>query len=237
MPMDTILTRAFAIVESEPDMKSAIVSLRDILEIDHLVYHSSRLGVSPASDPYIQLTYPPDWIKRYLEMGYVNLDPVLREGFSRTLPFDWSELKPSGEAETAFFYDALCHGVGPHGMSIPVRSKQGHRGLFSLSFSGDLEAWRQFRERKSMMAVEIANRVHVRVVREVFGEDRVHLTRREVDCLRLVSLGKGSTDISLILGLSAHTVRDYLKSARYKLDCVTVAQAASRAIKLGFLRD
>ena len=96
--------------------------LRDLLEVSHVVYHSSRLGASPSSDPYIQLTYPDSWIKRYLQMGYVNIDPVLREGFLRTLPFDWSELEIKTAEEMAFLMDALAHDVGPRGYSIPVRS-------------------------------------------------------------------------------------------------------------------
>ena len=49
-----------------------------------------KLGASPSADPYIRLTYPASWIKRYLQMGYVDIDPVVREGFLRTLPFDWA---------------------------------------------------------------------------------------------------------------------------------------------------
>jgi len=37
------------------------------------------------------------------------------------------------------------------------------------------------------------------------------------------------------LDISAHTARDYLKSARYKLDSVTSAQAVTKAVKLGLL--
>ena len=55
-------------------------------------------------------------------------DPVLREAFRRTIPFEWSELNLEREAETSFLADAVSHGVGPHGFSIPVLSKRGHRG-------------------------------------------------------------------------------------------------------------
>ena len=77
------------------EMEETIARLRDLLKVDNLVYHSSKLGASPSVDPYIRLTYPAPWIKQYLQMGYVDIDPVLREGFLRTLPFDWSELKIS----------------------------------------------------------------------------------------------------------------------------------------------
>jgi DNA-binding CsgD family transcriptional regulator len=47
--------------------------------------------------------------------------------------------------------------------------------------------------------------------------------------------GKAHTDIAVILGLSEHTIRGYLKDARMKLDCVTLAQAVSKASALGLI--
>jgi DNA-binding CsgD family transcriptional regulator len=234
-PDETMLSEAFAIIESSPEMETAIAKLRDLLTIDHLVYHSSKLGTSPSVDPYIRLTYPATWIKRYLQMGYVDVDPVVREGFLRTLPFDWSELKIQSDTEYAFLQDALAHGVGPHGFSIPVRSKQGHRGLFSLSFSRSQEEWENFLKTAQPALIQIANRVHRRVIAEVFGEDQPRLTTRELECLRWLARGKDTGDIAVILNISPHTARDYLKSVRFKLDCVTSAQAVSKAVKLGLL--
>ena len=167
-------------------------------------------------------------------MGYVDIDPVLREGFLRTLPFDWSELKIQSVAEIAFLTDALRHGVGPHGLSIPIRSKHGHRGLFSISFSRSEREWVKFRENSLSLLIQVANRLHQRVVSEVFGEDRPHLTPREIECLSWIAQGKSSSDIAVILNISPHTVRDFLKSARFKLDCVSSAQAVNKAVTSGF---
>jgi len=232
---DERLLQAYAIINATPDMEATIIRLRDFLNVDHLVYHSSKLGASPSVDPYIRLTYPAAWIKRYLQMGYVDLDPVLREGFLRTLPFDWSELKIQSAAEAAFLGDALAHGVGPHGLSIPLQSKQGHRALFSISFSRSKEEWTHFVKTTQPMLIQIGNRVHLRVISEVFGEDRPHLTARELECLRWIARGKDTSEIAVILSISPHTARFYLKSARYKLDAVTSAQAVSKAVKLGLL--
>ena len=69
----------------------------------------------------------------------------------------------------------------------------------------------------------------------IFGENRPHLTERELECLRWISAGKDASEIAVILNISPHTTRDYLKSARYKLDCVTSAQAVSKAVALGLL--
>jgi DNA-binding CsgD family transcriptional regulator len=235
VPDEQKLLQAYSIIEDTPELEATITKLRDLLNIDHLVYHSSKLGASPSVDPYIRLTYPASWIKRYLQMGYVDVDPVVREGFLRTLPFDWSELKIQSAAEASFLADALAHGVGPRGFSIPVRSKNGHRALFSISSSRSENEWVSFLRSTQPTLIQIANRVHRRVIDEVLGDDRPHLTTRELECLRWVARGKDTSEIAIILNISPHTARYYLKSARYKLDSVTSAQAVSKAVKLGIL--
>lgn len=228
-------TEAFYIIEHVDTIERVVVELRDLLGIDHIVYHSSRLGTSPSIEPYIQLTYPASWIKQYLQMGYVDVDPVLREGFLRTLPFQWSELAISTPAEGRMLVDALKHGVGPHGFSIPVRSKQGHRGLFSVSFSGSSEHWSRFHKENYRGLIEVAHRIHKRVIAERFGDPGVQLSAREVDCLFWTAQGKDTKDIAIILNISFHTARDYLKSAKYKLNSTSAAQAVTKAIDLGLL--
>jgi DNA-binding CsgD family transcriptional regulator len=230
------LAMAFAIVDESEDIDVVVARLRDFLKVDHIVYHSSKLGASPSVDPYIRLTYPASWIKQYLQNNYVDVDPVLREGFGRMLPFQWNELTINTEREMVFLQDALAHGVGPFGLSIPVIGKHGHRGLFSISSSRTGEEWDAYVAIAMPLLVEIANRLHQRVIREVFGEDRPHLSARELEVLRWTALGKDAGEIAAILDISFHTARGYLKSVRHKLDCVTSAQAVSRAIKLGLLK-
>jgi len=234
-PDEKTLTTAFSIIETTPDIEAVVEQLRDLLNVDHVVYHSSKLGGSPSADPYIRLTYPASWIKRYLQMGYADVDPVMREGFLRTLPFNWKDLKIRSEAEALFLADALAHGIGPHGLSIPVLSKHGHRGLFTISSSRPEQEWEALLATNQSTLIQIANRLHHRIVAEVFGEDRPHLTTRELECLRWIALGKAAGEIAIILNISPHTARDYLKSVHYKLDCVTSAQAVSKAVKLGLL--
>jgi len=93
-------------------MEDGIAKLRDLIGVDHLVYHSSETWIEPVRRSVYSPHLPGAWIKRYLQMGYVDVDPVLREGFLRTLPFDWSELKVQNEKEMSFMLDALAHAVG-----------------------------------------------------------------------------------------------------------------------------
>lgn len=229
------LIEAYSIIDKKAEVQTVVTELRDFLNVDHLVYFTSKFGGSPSADPYIRLTYPASWLARYLAMGYADVDPILREGFRRTLPFEWSELDRSNGAEAAFLEDAAAHGVGPHGYSIPVSTKHGHRGLLAASFSRSEAEWIKFLATTRQGLIQIANRLHRRVIADLFGEDRPRLTPRELECLRWVALGKGSTEIAAILQISPHTTRDYLKSVHYKLDCVTSAQAVTKAVKLGLL--
>jgi len=222
------LSEAYSIIEKKTEIQTVVNELRDFLKADHVVYFTSKFGGSPSADPYIRLTYPAAWLARYV-------DPILREGFQRALPFEWRELDRGRAAEAAFLADAAAHGVGPHGYSIPVSTKHGHRGLFALSDSGSGEEWAKFLEATQSGLVKIANRLHRRVIADLFGEDRPHLTPRELECLRWIALGKGTPEIAAILDISPHTTRDYLKSVHYKLDCVTSAQAVTKAVKLGLL--
>ena len=232
---DDLLHAAYAIIDSTLDMNETVTKLRDLLTVSHIVYHSSKLGASPSADPYIRLTYPDAWIKRYLLMGYIDVDPVIREGFLRTLPFDWRELKIESAAEGAFLADAFAHNVGPYGYSVPVRSKHGHRALFSISFSRSENEWEAFINATRTALIEIANRLHRRVIAQELVESDIHLSVRELECLRWVASGKSAAEIAVILNISAHTARDYLKSSRFKLDCVSSAQAVTKAVKLGLI--
>jgi LuxR family transcriptional regulator, quorum-sensing system regulator CinR len=115
-----------------------------------------------------------------------------------------------------------------------VSSRHGYRGLFVVCSSQSEEVWAKFLSSTQAELIQIAHRLHSRVVVEVFGKDRPHLTAREVECLRWVALGKDATEIAAILNISPHTTRDYLKSV-LKLDCVSSAQAVTKAIRLGLL--
>ena len=231
------LSRSFDVLSGDGSTEDLVVGLRDAIGIEHIVYHSSHFGASPSLDPYIRLTYPAAWIKRYLQMDYVKVDPVLRHGFQRALPFFWAEIPASTSDEVRMLMDAISHGVGPFGMSIPVRSKRGHRGLFSLSASQFVDEWSQFCSANIGGLVDIASNLHQRVIVREFGHENVMLSSREIECLKWTAQGKEAGDIATILGISLHTTRDYLKSARFKLDCLTLAQAVSKAHNLGLLAN
>ena len=166
LPNEKTLLEALSIIAATSNIEVLIDKLRDLLKVDHVVYYMPK----PSGAAFVRLTYPGSWIKRYLQMNYANVDPISREAARRTLPFSWNELKIQSAAEASFLADALSYGVGPHGFSIPL-SEHGHWALFSISFSGSEQEWSHFLAATRPMLIQIADRLHDRVVVEIFGED------------------------------------------------------------------
>ena len=65
--------------------------------------------------------------------------------------------------------------------------------------------------------------------------DYRRLTRRELEVLRMVALGRATEQIAVELGLSQHTVRNHVRNLRHKLDAKTKLDAVLTAMRLGFL--
>lgn len=62
-----------------------------------------------------------------------------------------------------------------------------------------------------------------------FGETRVHLSRRERDCLHWAAVGRSTKEIADALALSDNTVNEYFASAQRKLKASNRVQAVMRA--------
>ena len=61
------------------------------------------------------------------------------------------------------------------------------------------------------------------------------LTAREIQVLRLLSLGCNYGEVASHLGISVHTVGTHIKNTYRKLSVHTAAAAVARAIELGLL--
>ena len=61
--------------------------------------------------------------------------------------------------------------------------------------------------------------------------NNVSLSGRERECLSWTAEGKTSVEIATILGLSEHTINNYLASACRRLNAVTRAHAVAKAMR------
>ncbi|ANB19433.1 helix-turn-helix transcriptional regulator [Dokdonella koreensis] len=75
-----------------------------------------------------------------------------------------------------------------------------------------------------------------RYAAEMTRDDQIHLTVREIECLRWTSLGKTGWEISRLLSISERTVVFHLENASHKLGVFSRHQAVARAIALDLLQ-
>ena len=219
-------------VANAPSVSDALRILESAYEIDFSTYHLALTIANVVDTPYVRTTYPDHWIARYLIRGYANIDPVLRKGVVRQMPFDWREVEAPLAADE-FLLDAQAHGLGPNGYSIPIVDKK-RRALFSLNSSKAPAKWTAVVEKFRHEWLEVAFLIHKKAIFELHGEhDPVpQLGKRELECLHWTALGKTSKEIATILGLSEHTTSRYLMTARHKLGGGPITSAVALAIQL-----
>jgi DNA-binding CsgD family transcriptional regulator len=226
------LVRAHSGILAANTVTDALWTFQTTYGLDFVTYHLATTVVGDIDDPFVRTTYPDAWVARYLLNGYVNVDPVVQEGFQRQLPFDWSELEPREEAR-AFLEDARKHGLGGHGYSVPIADKCRRRALLSVNSCGSALAWEHMLGLWRDEWIELAHLIHSKAIVEIHGKDdpAPQLSPRELECLHWAALGKDYKDVAAIVEISDHTARSYLKSARVKLGCATITAATTKALK------
>lgn len=215
-------------------IQNVIVKLRDAYAIDHIIYH----WVDSAGEQYGCGTYSDEWRDHYIAQSYIRVDPVIIGCFQRFHPVDWKRLDWSGKPAREFLADALTHGVGNQGFSIPIRGPNGQFALFTVNHSCPDEDWAGFTEENSRELILIAhyfNRKALEFEPERKGEQSRALSPREIDAMTLLAMGYSRAQVANTLAISEHTLRVYIESARFKLGAHNTTHAVARALSRGLI--
>lgn len=210
------------------------VGLRDQFEIDHVVYH----WISADGEQYGFGTYSPAWAQRYSEKEYLRIDPVIIGCFQRFDPVDWKKLDWSSKAARAFREDAIAHGVGNQGFSIPIRGPNGQLALLTASHSTDDETWSEFmatHQRDWILIAHYLNQKALQLEKGRAPEPVKALSPRETDALTYLGMGYSRGQVADLLSISEHTLRAYIESARFKLGAQNTTHAVARALTEGLI--
>ncbi len=206
--------------------------------VEYVTLHLFRGGKGAQDKPYVRTNYPEAWVSHYLLNDYVRIDPVLKMAETTKGPFCWSSLRLKAE-HIAMMEQAEKYGVLPTGFSVSHVDPIARRSVLSFN-ARDMnggETWDPFLARNGDHLVFLSAELHRMALAEVLGDDEAlpTLSPRELECLKWTAAGKAHTEIAIILNLSEHTVRSYLKEARLKLESVTLAQAVSKASAHGLI--
>lgn len=207
-------------------------------EIDYVTLHLFRGGDAAKNNPYVRTNYPDAWVSRYLLNDYVRIDPVLQKAETTGEPFCWSTITLEPD-QLNMMEQASKYGLGQTGFSVGHVDNVGSRSVLSFNAQDARggKNWESFLAQHRDHLMTLAFEMHHRALSEVFDayDQLPQLSPRETECLKWTAQGKAHTEIAIILNLSEHTVRSYLKEARGKLDSVTLAQAVSKASSLGLI--
>ena len=220
--------------ETLDDLQGHIVGLRDVFDVEHLVYHS----VNSTGQQYAALTYSLDWVDHYLNQDYARVDPVVQGCYRRFHPVDWKLLDWSGKAARDFMGEAQDAGVGHQGFSVPIRGPNGQFALFTISDRRDDVAWEKYTEshvRDLILAAHFVNQKALEIERGSDEADIRKLSPREVDALTMLAMGYSRGQAAESLSISEHTLRVYIESARFKLGASNTTHAVARGLTMGLL--
>ncbi|OSP56088.1 autoinducer binding domain-containing protein [Pseudoruegeria sp. SK021] len=231
--LETLLT-GLQQATSHNDLQAVIVALRDLYEVDHVVYHS----VNRSGEQYAALTYRPDWVDRYVDKDYARIDPVVQGCYQRFHPVDWKRLDWSSKQSRAFLGEATDAGVGNQGLSVPIRGPNGQFALFTASSRATDQTWAHYSASHVADLILIAHFINQKALEIDNGSDvhsKAKLSPREVDTLSLLAVGYSRAQAADSLSISEHTLRAYIEAARFKLGAQNTTHAVAKAITFGLI--
>lgn len=217
---------------SRDELQSLIEALRGVYDVEHVVYHAVNL----AGSPYAALTYDHAWVDHYQDQQFARVDPVVQTAWRRFHPLDWKRLDWSSPGARSFLHQAIDHGVGTQGYSLPIRGPDGQFALFTINQTSPDDRWARFTEEVGRDMLLISHFFHQKVLEvenvpeKAPGRD---LSPRERDALHFLALGLARGQIAERLKISEHTLRVYVDSARFKLGALNTTHAVAVALASG----
>ena len=196
-------------------------------------------SVGPDGKPAVNILFGKEhggWEPHYLATGLQDYDPIIKATKTASEPFFWSDAlagRVLTPLEKRVMDEAREFGLS-EGFVTPTFNADG--SINAVLLAGEhIDARDPDLRAASHLISLYFGAMGRKLQREAMGRVRVRLTRRQLECLRWVRAGKSATDIGDILGLSPHTVNEYVASACARLGVRTRLQAVIQAHTDGLL--
>lgn len=183
--------------------------------------------------------YPEEWFRRYNEMGYIHIDPVVTRVLERGSPFEWRELEIVSKEVLAFFMDAASFGLCS---GFSVRTNTALNGQGALNFSSHDPNWSLGNERREifgdamLFAADVADAVFKMLERlAAFKKKTEQLSPRQIEVLDLASRGLQTKQIADALKISVPTAEFHLRNVLDHLEVPNRSAAITFAVQTGLV--
>lgn len=208
--------------------------LRDHLGVAHVVYHTGNIkGVQVGA-----FTYDIEWVRRYIEKDYSQVDPVVLGAVRRFHPMNWKSLDWSSPQARQMMREAAAAGIGNQGWSVPIWGPGGEFAVFTINDTRSDADWEAFIGRWAKNILLMSHLVHQqasRIINRELEAPTAELSPREKEALTQLSLGQSRAAVADALHISENTLRAYIDSARHKLGAMNVTHAVALATARGLI--
>ncbi|MGZ8290086.1 MAG: helix-turn-helix transcriptional regulator [Telluria sp.] len=225
--------------EDEVAWRNSLFSLARQQGFDQVLYGVVGSRQARLESAFLQSNYSSTWRDRYDADRLHYVDPTVTHCLKSSLPIIWQpETFGNGPGEREFYEEACGHGIRS-GVTFPIHGPNGEFGV--ISFASDtlpnqkdnahaiagLALIRDYAFESSLKFVTTPP--------DPAAAGRPRLTRRELEVLNWVMVGKSSWEISKITSCSEATVNFHIANVRQKFGVSTRQQALVKAIGMGIL--
>ncbi len=228
------------------DLVDAVTKIVRALGFDTFMYGLTTV-YRPGHDSfaYVFTTAPDQWVKRYDQAAYIEVDPRIEAAIASSLPYIWDQSTERGKSGRVdrFLDDAAKHGISS-GVSFLL--PDANRASVILSLNSTLPVVDEQRRAKQLANFGTMltfgyyfHELFMRKVVEAGVPSRLEgapLTTRQQECLTLAAAGLTTEDIAERLGIKPVTAQFHFDAIRTKLAVATRHEAIARAVHQGLIK-
>ena len=221
--------------KTEDEFRQVIVDTRDLIEYDHAVCGMGKLDENSGLLSYqvVNVSYPEEWLKVYVERRYDRIDPIMKENLTTYRIQWWNETYKKHDPPRDFLSAARDFGLGMGCTSGAQNRKDHTASLFSFASKKMKKS-----ERTRVILDHLIPHYHLLLSRlcDIAGRPQSpSLTVREKEIMKWLKEGKTSWEISMILNISESTVNFHTYNVMRKLGCVNRAQLIAAVMQFGLV--
>jgi LuxR family quorum-sensing transcriptional regulator LasR len=224
---------------SETSWRSSLFSLASSQGFNQVLYAAVGSRHAKLENAFLHSNYSDEWRAHYDAEKLDYVDPTVSHCLTSSLPIIWEPDTFSTKPQQELYEEACGHGIRS-GITFPIHGPSGEFGV--VSFASDarpssafddnivnlmpaLSLIRDYAFESSLKFIHAHNQ----------AEPIPRLTKRELEVLNWVMVGKSSWEISRITVCSEATVNFHIGNIRQKFNVNTRQQALVKAISLGML--
>lgn len=193
----------------------------------------------PLENAFLRSNYAPSWRQTYDNEKLHYIDPTVTHCLKSALPLIWEPTTFKSTQQKQFYEEACAYGLRS-GITYPIHGANGEFGV--ISFVSDANSDKSFRRDLNHSLAQLALirdfvfESSIRFIKSAADTDsKIHLTLRELECLKWAMAGKSSWEISMILNRSEATINFHIANIKHKFQVSTRQQAIIKAIRVGLL--